>query len=133
MSTPGLVPAPPPAPPPSIVPPAIPVVTPQPGSRLEQLRDMLEPAEAAVEEATARLAAVKAGIMTELAAAHPGREAVDLAAGTGQKPRRMRYRIGDLYVPAELLRQKHLDVWEELKKRKRGSWRLVPLEPGDEW
>lgn len=116
----------------AVPPPApIPVVTPVPGSRLDQLRGMLGPAEAALAEAETRLAAVKAGIMDELDAAYPGREAVDLAAAPGQKPRRMRYAIGAWYVKAETLRAKHADVWEELKTRKRGSWRLVPLDEKD--
>jgi hypothetical protein len=123
----------PPAPQPA---PAIPLVTPQPGSRLEQLLALRESAEAALEEAKDRLLAIKAGIYADAAAlavsdygispaALP--EAIDIAGDATRPALRMRWREGDLYVAAEDLRAKAPDVWDSLKKRKRGGWRLNEL------
>jgi hypothetical protein len=114
----------PPAPAPS---PAIPRVTPAPGSRLEQLMGMREAADAALAEAKAKVKAIEAGIMAEAAAAFPGAPAVDIAGSPHWAAQRMRWHDGKLYVPAEALRTKHRDVWDELVQRGKGYWQLHDL------
>lgn len=104
-----------------------PQLTPAPGSRLEQLLDMHEAAKAAVTEAKARLAAIEAGIMTEAAAVYPGYAVIDITGTATRTPLRMRWQQGNWYVPAEELRAKHRDVWDELRMRQKGHWGLHPV------
>lgn len=104
-----------------------PQLTPEPGSRLEQLLDMRDAAKAALEEAKARLAAIDAGIMTDAAARHPGAPVIDITGTATRPPLRMRWHPGNLYVPAEELRTRYLDVWNELCRRQKGHWGLHPV------
>lgn len=123
------VPPPVPAPVPVPDPAPVPQVVPQPGGRLEQLRAMLEPAEAALKAAKDHLDLVRSGIMAEAAAAFPGQKAVDIApAAPGQVPLRLRWHPGTWYVPVGTLRKKHADIWDELRTQKRGYWQLHPLD-----
>ena len=104
-----------------------PQLTPAPGSRLEQMLAMHEAAKAAVADAKARLAALEAGIMSEAAAVYPGYPAIDIAGTATRPPLRMRWHQGSWYVPAEELRNKHRDVWDELRQRQKGHWQLHPV------
>jgi hypothetical protein len=113
-------------PPPVLQPPAI--VTPQPGSRLEQLLGMLEAARAAAEEAQARYDAIDKGIKYEVAALFPDRPVIGIAGGPGRPALVMRWHPGQWYAPVAMLRDKHPGVWDELKVQKRGWWGLHAQE-----
>jgi hypothetical protein len=108
----------------------IPQVTPVPGSRLEQLLDMRESAQAALAEAKQRLDAIDAGIKAETARAAPGQAVIDIPGGPRRGPLRMRYHPGAWYVPAETLRTKYQPVWDELRLQKRGYWQLHQADGG---
>ena len=108
--------------------PPLPQVTPVPGSRLEQLLDMREAARAALSEAQERLSAIKAGIMTDAAAAFPGAAVISITGGPNRPALRLRWHDGNWYVPAETLRNKYQGVWDELRKRQRGHWQLHLLD-----
>ena len=107
---------------------AVPQITPAPGSRLEQLLAMRESAQAALKDASDRVTAIEAGIMTDAAAMYPGCGVIDIAAAPGRPGLRLRWHEGSWYVPAGTLRKKYLGVWEELKERQKGHWQLHKLE-----
>ena len=111
---------------------AIPQVRPAPRSRLEQLLGVRKAAIATAKEAQDRVDAIDAGIKAEVAAAFPGQGIIDIAAGPyrDMPALRLRWHKGTLYVPVGQLREKHPEVWEELKTAKRGSWQLHELEGG---
>lgn len=106
----------------------IPQVIPPSGSRLEQLLDMREAARAAFREAKNRLEAIEAGIKTDVAAACPGEPVIGIAAGPRRPALRLCWHEGTWYVPVESLREKHPEVWDELRTQKRGSWQLHELD-----
>jgi hypothetical protein len=113
----------PPAPP-----AAIPQVVPPPGSRLEQLLDMREAANAALKEAEQRVEMIKAGIAYETTAlTGPGHAVIDIAGAPHRKGLRLRYHQGQWDVPVEVLRTRYPAVWNAEAKQGRGWWQLHPL------
>lgn len=105
----------------------VPQVTPETGSRLEQLLGMREAARAAAKEAEDRLTAIEAGIKAEISSLHPGRPVIDIAGTPHRTGLRLRYHEGKWYVPVAPLREKHPEVWAEMARQGRGWWQLHDL------
>ena len=71
--------------------PPIPRITPEPGSRLDDLLAEFAALKPQLDELTTRLDTVKAGIKAELAAAAPGHQQVDTTSEALAQPLRLSY------------------------------------------
>lgn len=109
--------------------PAAGAITPEPGSRLEQLRDLYPILKAEADNAAEKLKAVVDGIKVELTTAAPGASHVYLA-GTADAPA-----LGLTYSESKRFdstrfKRDQPGLYDSYLKAS-GSWRLAPIKGGE--
>lgn len=119
------VPAVPPQPAP--VPPPPPRYAPDPGSRADTLLDMLETAKAQAKEAANRVTAIKKAIENEATALYAGARVIEIPGKPGRPAYRLRW-VTPKGVDHDILRERHLDVYNECLAWKTPYWQLEQVK-----